>query len=228
MIVNTIIEKVLLNALKGIQAEDIKQLDQMGKVISTRAGEFITGPHDEDFSLYICLSGVVKVNFEADTGEEVSITYLSTGDIFGELSAVDLKERSASCIAKTDCSLFRINDKDVQTLLSSNIRFCRAILFMLAKRLRDTDDKLYRIGKLSAGQRIADELINLAQVEKNNPDEGEVPFIPKQQEMALLAMVSREQVSRTLKKLTQENYIEKTEDGLLIHSISKLKELFRH
>lgn len=224
---NSIIEKTLMNAMQGILKEDIDQLSKMGVVISARAGEFITGPNDEDFSVYICLSGAVKVNFEADSGEEVSITYLSSGDIFGELSAVDLKERSASCIAKTDCSLFKINQKDVQVLLNTNIRFCRAILLMLARRVRETDYKLYRIGKLSAGRRIADELINLAQTSVNHPDQAEIPFIPKQQELALLAMVSREQVSRTLKKLTQEGLILKSEDQkLLIHSVENLKTFF--
>lgn len=221
---NTVIEKVLASTFIDLAKPDLDQVFEAGKVIFAKSGQTITDPIDNDHSLYVCLSGVVKVNYSAESGEEVSLTYLRSGELFGELSAIDQKARSATCIAKTDCSLIKIPSQNVLKLLNESPAFNRSLMLILIGRIRKTDKKLFSIAKRTASQRIADELIQLAHPDTHNPDSAEIPFIPKQQELGLLAMASREKASRSFNLFRKEGLLEKLENSIKIPSIKKLNE----
>ncbi len=220
---NSIILTTLKEVFPTLEQDEIEALFHASEQIQSEAKETIISPNDSDYSLYVCMLGIVKVNYEPESGEELSITYLAKGDIFGELSAIDNQQRSAHCIAKTDCTLLKIPSGVVKSLLATNQNFNRSILLVLIKRIRETDHKLFRVGRYSSAEIIADELIKLAEVSANNKDRGEVPFIPKHQELALLAIVSREQTTRTMTRLKNGNFIYKENDKLVIPSISKLR-----
>lgn len=220
---NSIIFSTLKKIFPALEKAEIESLYKDSTQIQCPAKTYITGPNDDDYSLYICLVGIVKVNYESINGEELSIIYLKKGDIFGELSAIDGEERSASCIAKTDCTLLKVPSRVVRHLLDTNKNFNRAILAVLIQRIRDTDAKLFSVGRNSSAQIIGEELIKLAKLADGISDIGEVPFIPKHQELALLAIVSREQTTRTMNKFKKEGLIVKEDGRLIIPSIEKLQ-----
>jgi len=219
---NSVLRKSLSLAFPTLSAEELQLVFNAGKVIYGPAKECITGPNDGDYSMYVCLSGVVKINYESEDGEELSITYLSQGAIFGELSAIDTQDRSAFCIAKTDCSLLKISSEKAKELLDQNKSFNKAMMQVLIQRIRDTDDKLFSIGRLAAKERIVRELINLSSPEKEGSDCCVIPFTPTHKEVALLALVSREQTTRTMKKLQNEGLIEKGDATITIPSLKAL------
>lgn len=221
---NSLVKKNLHQAFPSLSDQGLEAMFEKGKIIFCSAKSCITGPNDADYSMYVCLSGVVKINYESEDGEELSITYLREGDVFGELSAIDKQSRSAFCIAKTDCRLLKISSTEVKALLDENFEFNHAMLEILIRRIRETDEKLFCVGKHSASERIIGELIKLARPVKPDSDEGEIPFIPTHQEIALLAIVSREQTTRTLKKLQNRHLIEKLEDRFSIPSLRALEE----
>jgi CRP-like cAMP-binding protein len=90
---------------------------------------------------------------EGDTGEvmyfiqqgQVDILYRDTvinthesGEIFGEMALIDGKgkARSASAIAKTDCQLVSIDEKQFLFLVGQHPSFALGTLRVLADRLR--------------------------------------------------------------------------------------------
>lgn len=222
---NSVIYKTLAKVFPTLSEAHLQKVFESGRMIYSEAKTQITGPHDGDHSMYICISGVVKVNYESDTGEELSILYLSNGELFGELSAIDEKPRSAYCIAKTDCSLLKIPAEAVRNLMDNDKGFNQAIMRTLIERIRNTDKKLYSVGLESATVRIIGEILRLAEpTSDDQPDEMEVPFAPTHKELALLAIVSREQTSRTVKKLENAGLIEKRDGRLFIPSAKVLKE----
>ena len=221
---NSIIFSTLKKIFSALDKSEIESLYNESIQVQCPAKTYITGPNDDDYSLYICLFGIIKVNYESINGEELSITYLKKGEIFGELSAIDGQQRSASCIAKTDCTLLKIPSSVVRNLLDNNKNFNRAILTVLINRIRETDAKLFSVGRHSSAQIIAEEVIKLANLEGEDDDRGEVPFIPKHQELALLAIVSREQTTRTMNKFKKEGLIIKEDGRLVIPSIQKLQD----
>lgn len=82
-------------------------------------------------SMYIIHRGNVRI-----TKGNVVLAVLKENDVFGELSLLDAETRSASAIANTDCTIFRIEQHAFYELIESRPEIIRGIVKMLCSRLR--------------------------------------------------------------------------------------------
>ncbi len=93
-------------------------------------------------SLYIILSGKVKIFLVDETGEEIILNFLHEGDYFGEVSLFDDGDRSASVMAMAD-SYFAVLEKDVLLeLMSSHPELALAIIKGTTQRVRLLSDNV--------------------------------------------------------------------------------------
>jgi CRP-like cAMP-binding protein len=209
-------------AFSELSPKTAVKLFENAEIEMFKARQTITGLLDRDHSLYIVLSGVVKVNIDSPNGDRVSLLYLTKGDVFGELAAIDHQDRSAFCQAKTDVILFKIHDDRVWHLIETLPDFNRSLLKLLSKRIRQTNDKLFRIGKHTAKQRVLSELLRLASCKENK---GVIGFIPTHQDIADLALVSREQTSRVFAGLQNDGLLVKEDKNIILTDIQRIQML---
>ena len=108
------------------------------------AGEYIFYQGDPGIGLYIISDGEVIIQ---RTDESSNVTPLATfypGDFFGELALVDGEKRSASAIAKTDCSLAVIFKPDLDEFIEAyprkGIKILQGISQIVAVRLRKLNE----------------------------------------------------------------------------------------
>lgn len=71
------------------------------------------------------------------------------GGIFGELAALTNAPRSATAVAKADCTLIALDDKELQKALEKNPGFALMLMSMLISRVRETIAHMTAAGKLS-------------------------------------------------------------------------------
>ena len=107
-----------------------------------------------------------------------------------------------------------MNRDDVKTLLLGDLRLANRIVEMLGKRLADTERRLADLALQSVPSRIASLLLLLA-AGKNAPPKSEneltgaeSEIICTHEQLAQMAGVQRETVTRTLKKFRTHNLIE--------------------
>jgi CRP-like cAMP-binding protein len=74
-------------------------------------------------------------------GTEVIETVIEDS-ILGEMVLIDSKPRSATAVAKTDCTLATINEKRFTLLVQQNPYFALQVMQIMAARLRRWGDKL--------------------------------------------------------------------------------------
>src|SRR5450631_4574336 len=92
-------------------------------------------------SLYMIMSGKVKVFIGDEEGREIILKILGPGDFFGEMSLIDKQPRSAS-VATLDNSVFKVLSHDAfEMALDRAPRIAISVMQALAKRLRDADRK---------------------------------------------------------------------------------------
>ena len=72
-------------------------------------GAFIVGQNEIGSSMYLLVSGRVKVSLASPEGKELVLNYLEAPAHFGEMALVDAQPRSADVIAVTDVELFGID-----------------------------------------------------------------------------------------------------------------------
>jgi CRP-like cAMP-binding protein len=121
----------MINGLSKIdQARLFGQLEQ----IKYRRGVLIFQEGDEGDSLFIIGKGEVEIYKESQGGRQ-SLTKLVAGEIFGEMSLITAKPRSASCMTLSDATLYKLDTQTFQELVQKDNTITLYLLRVLCERL---------------------------------------------------------------------------------------------
>ena len=168
---------------------------------------------DPTDSLYIIISGRTKVQMADDEGKEVILAALGPGEFFGEMGLMDDEPRAASVVTTEPCEFVVITKDDFNALLKDNFDLAMVIMRGLVKRLREADRKIESLALLDVYGRVARVLLEFA--EDVNGRKVVKRKLPRQ-DIAKMIGASREMVSRVMKGLEVEGYIEVAPDGTLV------------
>jgi hypothetical protein len=100
------------------------------------AGDVIVQENDCGDTAYIIDHGQVEVSKELD-GQKVHLAYLGAGEIFGEMSLIDEKPRSATVTAVTETVVSEIRRDDFFHRLQTDPKVALTLLQVLFERLRE-------------------------------------------------------------------------------------------
>jgi len=171
------------------------------------SGNRIIHAGDPSNTLYYITHGSVKIMLEDDTGHEMVLAYLNKGDFFGEMGLFAENERSALVIAKEQCDVAEIQYSKFRELVQTDPDILMHMAGQLAKRLRDTSQKVIDLAYLDVTGRVAHTLLDLAkQPDAMTHPEGMQIRITRQ-EIAKIVGCSREMAGRVLKELQQQGLI---------------------
>ena len=133
---------------------------------------------------------------------------MSKNAVFGELSLLDGRPRSANVIAIEETQLVMLRRSDFLELITKTPSIAVALLAELASRLRKTDRQIEGLALLDVASRISDTLLQLAIEQGVDSDLGiVVENRPTHQELANMSGTTRETVSRVLKRLEKQEYL---------------------
>jgi CRP/FNR family cyclic AMP-dependent transcriptional regulator len=172
---------------------------------SATRGSVIITAGDPTESLYIVLSGRLKVMMSDADGKEVILSLLGPGEFFGEMGLIDDAPRSASVVAIEPCELLTITRRDFKKCLAENFEMAMAVMRGLVRRLREADRKIGSLALLDVYGRVARLLLDMA--ETVDGQKMVTKRLPKQ-DIAKMIGASREMVSRVMKDLQLGGYIE--------------------
>ena len=148
---------------------DENELRELAAVIdyqAAAAGEIIFHAGDLGDALYIVKSGEVELFVKDTTGQKIVLTVAEKNDLFGELSMLDSRPRSATSLALVDSELFLLDRHDLLLLFQKQPDSALNMLAAMSSMLRKVDRLLQtRVSrnvneemeeKLPALQRLAD------------------------------------------------------------------------
>jgi CRP/FNR family cyclic AMP-dependent transcriptional regulator len=156
-------------------------------------------------SLYMILSGRLKVMMSDSDGKEVILSILGPGEFFGEMGLIDDEPRSASVVTIEPCELLMIAKRDFKKCMAENFEMTQAVMRGLVRRLREADRKIGSLALLDVYGRVARLLLDMS--EDVNGQKIVTKRLPKQ-DIAKMIGASREMVSRVMKDLQMGGYIE--------------------
>jgi len=84
---------------KPISLEDLEALVAVMKPQSVAQGTHLFEKGDHGDSMYIVVSGLVRIYSHDERGEEFTLTNYGPGKVFGDFSLLDQQPRSASALA---------------------------------------------------------------------------------------------------------------------------------
>ena len=193
---------------EGLDAENIRRPDTQCFWRRYDAETEILGYKDDSSGVYFVAAGKVRVMIPSVKGKDTIFRDIDAGEFFGELAAIDGKERSASIVALTNATLARMPDRVFCDLLASHPLVCKQILAMLVSRVRSLSDRVNEFRTLPVNSRVHAELLRLARPGESGSKEAIISPPPYHHEIAARVSTHREAVSRELKRLERQGLLE--------------------
>ena len=169
-----------------------------------RKNTVVINEGDEANSLYIILSGKVKVFLSNADGKEIIINTQGAGEHFGELALLDNAPRSASVMTTEKSSIGTISKIDFVTLLTRHPELAVKLIRELTQWVRLLSDNVKTLALMDVYGRVAKTLLAMAESEDGHLV---IDNRPTQQDIADRIGASREMVARIMKNLVTGNYI---------------------
>jgi len=174
-----------------------------------KAGEVLFAAGDAGDGCYLLDRGLLKVTLTSSRGEERTIAILGPDAVFGELSMIDGRPRSASVVALNDCLLRFTSREAFAKYMATHPEAYQALVAILAFRLRQADEGLAATTFLSVKGRVARALVELAEHVGTPSSAGQIILHEKISlaDIAAMAGVARENVSRVMSEWRRRNLI---------------------
>lgn len=189
-------------------------------------GDQIVAKGDPGDSMMAVLKGRVSVSAPSDDGRTVVLTIMREGDVFGEITLLDGKERTADVTALSDCEVLVVPRRSLLSLLERRPELCIDLMLVLCERLRRTNEQVEDLAFLDLEARIAKVLVRLAEENGGGPASAK-PVGVKISQRALGELVggSRESVNKHLQDLKRSGLIAIEKGSIVIRDIEALAEL---
>ena len=194
----------------------LRELAEHGRITTYQKGDLLIREGERGETLFILLTGRVKVYSSNNEGKELILDTLGPGETFGEMT-LDRGIRSASVAALDPITCSVVTADEMRRFITANPEFALPLITHLIGRTRIAVENLKRMALLNVQGRLTSLLTSLT------PKQQGVGYITEklsQQQLAERVGASRDMVSRILHDLAAEGYV-------TIHSrqIEVLKQL---
>jgi CRP/FNR family transcriptional regulator len=182
------------------------------------ANEIVFREGDESDTCYVVRSGHARAVREHQDGRSITLARFGPGDIFGELAMFDNERRSATIEALEPTEAIAILGGDMRRLLREHPDIAVKLIAAIARRLRETNERLARQSFQTVQSRVAAVIAQLVEAARaEGAGEGDVLITATQAEVAQLAGSSRESASRFLAVLERAGIISQGRGRLVVH-----------
>ena len=204
----------------GLSPDELEALTRGATIRSFAKNAVVVNEGDRTDSLYIILSGKVKVFVADEEGHEVTLGTQGAGEYFGEM-VLDEGPRSAS-IMTLEPSRFALVSKEAFTaFLASQPDFMLRMIKKLIHRARALTGNVRSLALLDVYGRVARLLLDMS--ETVDGQKMVTKRLPKQ-DIAKMIGASREMVSRVMKDLQVGGFIEMRGSTILLRDNIVLPE----
>ena len=128
-----------------IDSEGLEKLSKIVTKLSLKKGEQLFKEKDDTRGVFLLHSGKVEISRVTADGWRQTLTVVTPGDFFGELSILERRHHVASAVAVEDADLFLIPKEEFDRLMDQDTKLACYILKKIAmemsKKLRRTTDK---------------------------------------------------------------------------------------
>jgi len=193
-------------------------------VFAVPAGQTVLAQVESSRDLFLLHSGAARVVLYSPSGRRIGFREIGVGDMFGELSAIDGRPRSASVEAVEACQVARLPQAAFRALLDTEPAFAQRLLNHLVATNRALTDRVYEFSSLGVNNRIHAELLRWVQAGNPGASVSIIP-VPTHEDIASRISTHREAVSRELSRLQRLGLIRRKGHTLEITDLARLRRM---
>jgi CRP-like cAMP-binding protein len=133
-------------------------LDLMVSMLAERrfdAGATVIAEGEQGRSMFVVHSGRLVVNKRTDSGRVLRMAGLGPGDFFGEMTLIEMQNRSGTVVTETPTVLYELTARQLYTCYKTDIHAYVVVLQNinreLCRRLRRADNRIAELQMLHTG-----------------------------------------------------------------------------
>jgi CRP/FNR family transcriptional regulator, cyclic AMP receptor protein len=186
-------------------------------ILSFQKKQTIYSQGDLCGAVFYVQKGKVKLTVVSDAGKEAIVGTWSDGDFFGEGGLVGQLKRIGTASAMTECTLMRIEEKEMRRTLDNESALSKIfVAHLLSRNIRYEEDLVDQLFN-SSEKRLARVLLLLARFGKDGlsqtTDVGDI----SQETLAEMVGTTRSRVSFFMNKFRRLGFVDYN-GGLIVHS----------
>jgi len=208
---------------RDLEPEALDQLCRYAKHMVLKRGATLIAKDDPGNSLYVVISGTVKISVSSPDGRNAILNLIGPGDLFGEVSVLDGQPRSADAIANTNCEVFVIDRRDFLPFVRSQPTLAMKFIELLCAKLRWTSEQVEQVILQDLPGRLASALLGL--IEKRKPDPENHTISITQQELSEMVGMTRESINKQLRAWVMRNYVRLEHGAIVVLDPAALRDL---
>lgn len=213
--------------LAGLEARERQLFTELVRVRNYEPGQTVVWEGENGGALFLVLSGFLKAVAAGADGQDVVLSIMGPSEVFGELSLLDGKPRSASVVClDSPARLATIEREPFLELLEGSPKLAVHLLGVLAQRLRNLSKRCENVSCLDVRGRLAGAILGLA--ERHGRAVGpkvELPMKLSQQELGSMVGATRESVNKQLRDLVRTGLLQSASGRLTITDLAGLRLL---
>ena len=187
----------------GVQETDLQALAERTVTRSYPKQAIIVNEGDDSDTLYLILSGRVKIYLSDESGKELILAIKGAGQYFGEM-VLDEQPRAASVMTVEPAQFAVLSRADFRDFLLKHPDVALTLIQNLIRVARGLNQNVRNLAMLDVYGRVARILLELA-VEQDG--KMVIPDRMTQKDIAARVGASRELFNRILRDLTAGGYV---------------------
>jgi CRP-like cAMP-binding protein len=211
----------------GLDDAELASIAAVSRERSCQKGEVLVRQGDTSGDLFSVLQGRLKVGSVAGEGEEVLLSVVGPGDVFGEIALLDDEPRSATVVAVEPCRLLIVPRASFRPLLRELPTLALRLLQILAGHVRRLSARTEDAAALDVRARLAKTLLDLAGRFGVEGARGRVRITLRlsQQDLGRMVGATREMVNKCLREWASRGVINSANGLIVILSRARLRKI---
>ena len=190
-----------------------------------KAGNIICLRGDASDYLYLVADGKADVSVSSKDGKIIILGRFSEGDVFGEIGLLDHGVRTATVMAKSDISLYKLSREDFARISSSfSLQEWAAITDYICMLFRQVSEHLEGSVFLDTNMRILKTILEIYE-ETPQADKKMFKLNMSQETLGNTVGLSREATNKVLSKLEEQGLIRRKYKQIIVIDIDQLQHL---
>lgn len=188
-----------LSVFEGIASADLDRVVGQARSIRVAKDQPVFEQEQEAHSFFLLLDGHVRVVKSTPDGHEVTVRYISPGELMGIASALGRTTYPANAVAAVDCVVLAWPSQLWSTFAASFPSFCANTYKAVGVRLQDAHARVIEMSTEQVEQRVAHALLKLIKQSGKKTEEGILIDFPiSRQDVAEMTGTTLHTVSRLL------------------------------
>jgi CRP/FNR family transcriptional regulator, cyclic AMP receptor protein len=210
---------------KGLDSYALRDIAVQCRWRRCSRNEHVLRRGDAGCDVHFVIAGTLRITAAAGRGRRIILQDVGAGDVFGEQSAIDGRERVADVRALRESLIASMPGDVFRAIVASHGSVRERLLQRLTGSIRELTDRVLELGAQPVQRRIRIELLRLARIAGVDDNSSRLDPAPTHYEVASRVGTAREQVTRELSRLVRQGVLERAGRALVLRDVAALEQL---